>query len=138
MVYHITGIQASHGVWVDHMDLSSDRDHDKDYYDGLLDVTHGCYGVTLSYNYLHDHWKAVLMCVLKSIFRFYYMPDYIYIYPSSGHSDSNGAEDGAIRVTLHHNYWYNLNSRMPSFRFGQGTHNFTSPHLTSSIQYTHA
>lgn len=61
LITGIQGIQSSHGVWVDHMDLSSDRDHDKDYYDGLLDVTHGCYGITLSYNYLHDHWKAVLM-----------------------------------------------------------------------------
>lgn len=83
---------------IDHVELSSDRDHDKDYYDGLLDVTHGCFGITLSYNILHDHWKSSLV----------------------GHSDSNGAEDVAIRVTYHHNYWYNLNSRLPSFRFGQG------------------
>ncbi|EEB95458.1 hypothetical protein MPER_05573 [Moniliophthora perniciosa FA553] len=27
------GIQASSQVWVDHVDLSSDKDHDKDYYD---------------------------------------------------------------------------------------------------------
>ena len=33
------GIQASTNVWVDHMDLSSDRDHDKDYYDGTSAYT---------------------------------------------------------------------------------------------------
>lgn len=32
-------IKYSKNVWVDHVDLSNDRDHDKDYYDGLVDVT---------------------------------------------------------------------------------------------------
>ncbi|KAI5848508.1 putative pectate lyase A [Morchella snyderi] len=92
-------IQAATNVWIDHNDLSSDLDHDKDYYDGLLDITHGADWITVSYNYLHDHWKASLV----------------------GHSDSNSAEDtGHLTVTYHHNYWKNLNSRGPSFRFGTG------------------
>ncbi|KAG6836910.1 hypothetical protein H0H93_001276 [Arthromyces matolae] len=92
------GIQASHQVWVDHVDLSSDRDHDKDYYDGLLDLTHGITGVTVTNSKLYTHWKASLI----------------------GHSDSNGAEDVAITVTLANNNWTNLNSRTPSLRFGHG------------------
>jgi len=92
------GIQASSQVWVDHADLSSDRDHDKDYYDGLLDVTHGCTGVSITNSKLYNHWKASLV----------------------GHSDSNGAEDTPITVTYAGNYWSNLNSRTPSFRFGHG------------------
>jgi pectate lyase len=93
------GIQASTNVWVDHCDLSSDRDHDKDYYDGILDITHASDFITVSNTYLHDHWKASLV----------------------GHSDNNGAEDtGHLRVTYHNNYWYNINSRMPSYRFGTG------------------
>jgi pectate lyase len=92
------GIQSSHQVWVDHVDLSSDKDHDKDYYDGLLDITHGCTGVTVTNSYLHDHYKASLV----------------------GHSDSNGAEDTPITVTYALNRWKNLNSRTPSFRFGHG------------------
>ncbi|KAJ1309321.1 hypothetical protein OPQ81_004982 [Rhizoctonia solani] len=92
------GIQASNRVWVDSVDLSSDRDHDKDYYDGLLDITHGAYAVSVTNSYLHDHWKASLV----------------------GHSDSNEAEDLAIQVTYAFNKWYNLNSRTPSFRFGHG------------------
>lgn len=67
-------------------------------YDGLLDVTHGCTGITLSNNHIHDHFKASLV----------------------GHSDSNAAEDTAIRVTYFNNFFENLNSRGPSFRFGQG------------------
>jgi pectate lyase len=92
------GIQAAHQVWVDHVDLSSDRDHDKDYYDGLLDITHGCTGVTVTNSKLYTHWKASLI----------------------GHSDDNGTEDTPITVTMANNYWYNLNSRTPSFRFGHG------------------
>jgi len=92
------GIQSAHQVWVDHADLSSDRDHDKDFYDGLLDITHGCTGVTVTNTKLYTHWKASLV----------------------GHSDSNGAEDTPMTVTFANNYWFNLNSRTPSFRFGHG------------------
>ncbi|KAK6392265.1 hypothetical protein LTR65_003721 [Meristemomyces frigidus] len=103
------GIQASTNVWVDHCELSSDRDHDKDYYDGLCDVTHASDFVTISNTYFHDHWKASLV----------------------GHSDSNGDEDtGHLRVTYANNYWYNINSRMPSLRFGTG-HVFNSYYDTA-------
>ncbi|KAJ7148541.1 pectate lyase [Mycena crocata] len=100
------GVQSSSQVWVDHCDLSSDLDHDKDFYDGLLDIkpsTHGVTGLTATNNKLYTHWKASLV----------------------GHSDSNGAEDTAITVTMALNYWLNLNSRTPSFRFGHG-HIFNS------------
>ncbi|CAL3972082.1 unnamed protein product [Diplocarpon coronariae] len=91
------GIQAASNVWVDHCDLSSDRDHDKDYYDGLLDVTHASDYITISNTHLHDHWKASLV----------------------GHSDSNGAEDkGHLIVTYANNFFENINSRGPSIRFG--------------------
>ncbi|XP_006457584.1 hypothetical protein AGABI2DRAFT_139877 [Agaricus bisporus var. bisporus H97] len=92
------GIQEAHQVWVDHVDLSSDRDHDKDFYDGLLDITHGCTGITVTNSRLHDHWKGSLV----------------------GHSDSNGSEDTPMTVTYASNWWHNLNSRTPSFRFGHG------------------
>ncbi|KAJ8455031.1 hypothetical protein ONZ45_g19077 [Pleurotus djamor] len=92
------GIQNAHQVWVDHVDLSSDRDHSKDFYDGLLDITHGCTGITVTNSVLHDHWKGSLI----------------------GHSDSNGAEDRAITVTYANNFFFTLNSRTPSFRFGTG------------------
>ncbi|KAG8677974.1 hypothetical protein FRC09_020235 [Ceratobasidium sp. 395] len=91
-------VQAANRVWIDSVDLSSDRDHDKDYYDGLLDITHGVYAATVTNSYLHDHWKGSLV----------------------GHSDSNESEDKAIQVTYAYNKWYNLNSRTPSFRFGHG------------------
>ncbi|KAH8590653.1 putative pectate lyase A [Bisporella sp. PMI_857] len=93
------GVQVATNVWIDHVDLSSDLDHDKDYYDGLIDFTHAADFVTVSNSYIHDHWKASLV----------------------GHSDSNSAEDtGHLRITYSNNYWYNINSRTPSLRFGTG------------------
>ncbi|KAK6086646.1 pectate lyase B [Seiridium cupressi] len=78
-------IQASKNVWVGHVDVSSDLNNGKDYYDGLI--------------YIHDHYKASLV----------------------GHSDSNGDEDTShLTVTYTNNYWNNVNSRTPSFRFGTG------------------
>jgi pectate lyase len=67
-------------------------------YDGLLDITHGCTGITVSNSKLHDHWKTSLV----------------------GHSDKNGDEDKKLTVTMALNHWINLNSRTPSFRFGHG------------------
>lgn len=49
------GIQASKNVWVDHVDVSSDMDNGKDYYDGLIDVTHASEWVTISHSKIHDH-----------------------------------------------------------------------------------
>ncbi|KAK4502714.1 hypothetical protein PRZ48_006140 [Zasmidium cellare] len=91
------GVQKSTNVWLDHLDLSSDMDHGKDYYDGLVDVTHAADYVTISNVYFHDHYKVSLV----------------------GHSDSNGDEDtGHLTVTYANNYWSNVNSRLPSVRFG--------------------
>lgn len=64
-----------------------------------MDFTHAADYVTVSNSYIHDHWKASLI----------------------GHSDSNSAEDtGHLRVTFANNYFQNLNSRGPSYRFGTG------------------
>ena len=92
-------VQASTKVWVDHNSFSADRNHDKDYYDGLLDINHGSDYVTVSWNTFKDHFKGSLV----------------------GHSDNNASEDtGHLRVTYHHNSFDNVNSRIPSLRFGTG------------------
>jgi len=93
---HLEGPNVHH-IWIDHCDLSSDTSHGEDYYDGLLDITHAVDYVTVSWTVFHDHWKTSLI----------------------GHSDDNAAEDaGHFLVTYHHNYFYNVNSRLPSNRFG--------------------
>jgi pectate lyase len=90
-------IQKSTNVWVDHCDLSATRDGDKDFYDGLVDLSHAADFVTISYTYFHDHSKGSLV----------------------GHSDSNASEDtGHLRVTYANNYFNNVRSRGPLLRFG--------------------
>jgi len=92
-------ISGASRVWIDHNDLSSDLSHGKDYYDGLLDITHAADNITVSWNKFHDHYKVSLV----------------------GHSDSNAAEDtGKLHVTYSHNWFETVNSRLPSLRFGTG------------------
>ncbi|GAB2999455.1 pectate lyase [Streptomyces pseudoechinosporeus] len=92
-------VQESTKVWIDHNSFSADRDHDKDYYDGLLDINHGSDHVTVSWNTFKDHFKGSLV----------------------GHSDNNASEDtGHLKVTYHHNHFSNVFSRIPSLRFGTG------------------
>lgn len=82
-------------VWVDHNELYSSLNVDKDYYDGLIDVKSNAEYITISWNYLHDSWKTSLV----------------------GSSDSDNYDR---KITYHHNRWENINSRGPLFRFGQG------------------
>ena len=92
-------VQASTKVWIDHNAFSSDLDHGKDYYDGLLDINHASDYVTVSWNTFKNHYKGSLV----------------------GHSDNNASEDtGHLRVTYHHNWFDQVNSRIPSLRFGTG------------------
>jgi mannan endo-1,4-beta-mannosidase len=102
--------KAAHHIWIDHNDLSGDRTAGKDDYDGLVDITHGADYITVSWNYIHDHWKGSLV----------------------GHSDSNSSEDtGKLHITYDHNYFYNINSRGPSLRFGTG-HAYNNLYQTMS------
>ncbi|KAF8599522.1 pectin lyase-like protein [Ceratobasidium sp. AG-I] len=95
----LIGLQNATNVWVDHNTFSSDLTHDKDFYDGQFDVSHGSDFITASWNVFTEHYKVSLV----------------------GHSDNNAAEDtGHLRITYHHNYFLNVNSRTPSLRFGTG------------------
>ncbi len=87
----------SKNIVIDHCEFYSDRDHGKDYYDGLLDIKNKSSFITVSWSSFHDHWKVCLMA-------------------------SNGdlaAVDSVARVTFHHNYFYNCTSRLPLIRFGK-------------------
>jgi pectate lyase len=87
---------GSKNILIDHCEFYSDRDHDKDYYDGLLDIKNGSSFITVSWTALHDHFKACLI--------------------SSGPEQNI---DTVARLTFHHNYFYNCGSRLPSIRFGK-------------------
>ncbi|KAF5024519.1 hypothetical protein F66182_3459 [Fusarium sp. NRRL 66182] len=90
-------IQKSTNVWVDHCDLSASREGDKDFYDGLVDLSHAADWVTISHTYFHDHSKGSLV----------------------GRSDKDAAEDrGRMHVTYANNHFKNVRSRGPLLRFG--------------------
>ncbi|KAJ7137554.1 pectin lyase-like protein [Mycena crocata] len=87
-------LQTSTNIWVDHNTFTSDLTHDKDFYDGQLDMDHGTEHVSRTF---HQHFKCSLV----------------------GGSDNTGDEDsGHLRVTYHHNHFLEINSRTPSLRFG--------------------
>ncbi len=100
---------GAHHVWIDHCDLSSDRDHGWDYYDSLIDIGNAADYITISWNKLHDSHIPVLI----------------------GFSDQQTGDIGHLRTTLHHNYFYNVSERQPSTRFGY-MHVFNNYILNSS------
>jgi pectate lyase len=89
-------VNGSHHLWIDGCEFYTDRDHDVDYYDGLLDIKNESSYITVSWSKFHDHHKAILI--------------------SSG---DGSVADSSIRITFHHNYFYNCGSRLPSLRFGK-------------------
>ena len=100
-------ITGAMNVWIDHCDLYSDLTHDKDYYDGLLEIKNGASFITVSHCHIHDHLKVSLI--------------------SSG-DDQVG--DTVIRATYHHNYFHDTGSRLPSIRFGKA-HIFNNYYLNN-------
>jgi pectate lyase len=90
---------TTENIWIDHNELYSTMSVDKDYYDGLIDTKSGAKNITISYNYLHDHWKASL----------------------HGHTEPDTASSNTERnITFHHNRFENIESRLPLFRYGHG------------------
>ena len=94
------GIAArnSHHIWVDHCDVYSQDEADKEDWDGLIDLTIGSSYLTVSYCYIHDHHKA---CLLNSGTMHY--EDY-----------------GKNRATYHHNYFVRTDQRNPRIGYGLG------------------
>lgn len=91
-------------IWIDHNEIYNSltvdepgltEDQVKDYYDGLVDAKGDAQFITISFNKLHHSWKTSLV----------------------GSSDSDNFNR---TLTYHHNHWYNVNSRLPLFRYGQG------------------
>ena len=80
---------AANIIWVDHCSLSN-------YGDGLIDITHGATDVTVSWSVFSMHRYAVLI----------------------GRHEMD-TEDKDIRVTLHNNWWNQIDSYAPRLRFGK-------------------
>jgi pectate lyase len=92
-------ISRTTNVWVDQCDLWSDMNNGRDFYDGLIDIVRGSDFVTVSWTRFRSHYKVMLI----------------------GNSDDAAATDrGRLRVSLQGNWFQNVNSRVPSLRFGTG------------------
>lgn len=90
---------TTENIWIDHNELYSTLSVDKDYYDGLIDTKNGAKNITISYNYLHNHWKASL----------------------HGHTEPDTESSNTERnITFHHNRFEDMESRLPLFRYGFG------------------
>ena len=66
-------------------------------HDGLLDITHSSNYVTVSYNRFSGHDKTMLI----------------------GSSNNRPADEGTLKVTIHHNRWEGIGQRAPRVRYGQ-------------------
>ncbi len=88
----------SHHIWVDHCDLGSEHDNEREDWDGLLDFTIGSSYLTASYNRFHDHDK-VSIC-------------------NSG--TQHFEDNGKMRVTYHHNMFESVTQRNPRVGYGRG------------------
>ncbi len=87
----------THHVWVDHCDLSSQKE-ERDENDGLLDFTYGSSYLTVSWCKFHDHDKTSIC--------------------SSGTRNIN--DHDRQRVTYHHNAFINCTQRNPRIGYGLG------------------
>jgi pectate lyase len=80
----------SYDVWIDHCEFS-------DYSDGLVDIGRGSHDVTVSWSEFTDHHKVMLL----------------------GWSNDPGTSDVNLEVTLHHNYFHDLDYRLPWLKYGK-------------------
>lgn len=72
----------------------------KDFYDGLLDVSEQSRFVSVSNSYFHDHQKACLC-------------------GGSNDKAETQPQGSLVRMTFYNNYFENIHSRQPLFRFGR-------------------
>lgn len=106
-LYDAISIRNATHIWIDHNAFFDDATADErqpsyfgrlyQVHDGLVDITNASDLVTLSWNIMAHHDKAMLI----------------------GSSDSASADRGRLRVTLHHNLFHDLGQRVPRLRFGQ-------------------
>lgn len=93
-------------------EIAEDGEVDKDYYDGLLDITNGAAFITVSNCYFHDHHKAILC--------------------GSGDDTNDAKYDVNIRVTFYNNYFKDIGSRIPMIRYGKA-HVFNNYYLNEKL-----
>jgi pectate lyase len=89
--------RLTRNIWIDHCEFFNEDPSvmtDADRYDGLIDIKNDCKYITISWCYFHDHHKGCL-------------------------SGSGGSDNHDRLITMHHNYFNNISSRIPLQRFGK-------------------
>ncbi|AOS64930.1 pectate lyase family protein [Actinoalloteichus hymeniacidonis] len=94
---------GSTNIWIDHNTFLPG-------YDGSLDIKRESDFVTVSWNHFDGTDKTSLL----------------------GHSDNHSADANHLRVTYHHNFYDNTNTRNPRIRYGRGVHVFNNYYLNSN------
>lgn len=101
--YDSITIKGGNNIWIDHCIFEDSKTEEIKYFgrkyeqhDGLVDITDGADNITVSYNIFRNHNKTMLI----------------------GSSDNKKSDDGKLKVTLHHNYFYNTVQRVPRVRYG--------------------
>jgi pectate lyase len=95
-----TGSSTGGNYWIDHCEFYNEYPTlpetaaKKDKYDGILDFKQQVSKITISWCYIHDHWKCSLI----------------------GFSTDKDPYDR--KITYHHNWFKNIKSRAPSYRAG--------------------
>lgn len=96
-----TSSNRCNNIWIDHCEffnvepIRNPSASLKDKYDGLLDIKKTSEYITISWCYFHDHYKAILV----------------------GYTASDTYDR---KITMHHNRFERVNSRVPSYRGGTG------------------
>jgi pectate lyase len=95
-------IENGSNVWIDHNEMFAVNNECNGSPDGdltfesAIDIKKNSQNITVSYNYIHDSKKVGL----------------------DGHTQSNGTTDFQRTITYHHNYYKNVNARLPLQRGG--------------------
>lgn len=123
--YDAIGIQGAEHIWIDHNTITDfpmtddllpiENGKPKQCHDGAIDITRGANYVSVTYNVLDRHDKTMLI----------------------GHSDSNTADIGRLKITISNNVFTAITQRAPRLRFGQ-VHVFNNYHVGSKTAPVYA
>lgn len=123
--YDAIGILGAEHVWIDRNTITDvpvtddtlpiENGKIKQCHDGAVDITRGGNYVSVTYNVFDRHDKTLLI----------------------GHSDSNTADIGRLKITIANNVFTAISQRAPRVRFGQ-VHLFNNYHVGSKTASVYA
>jgi pectate lyase/pectin methylesterase-like acyl-CoA thioesterase len=123
--YDAIGIQGAEHVWIDRNTITDvpvtddtlpiENGKTKQCHDGAIDITRGANYVSVTYNVFDRHDKTMLI----------------------GHSDSNTADIGRLKITIANNVFTAITQRSPRVRYGQ-VHLFNNYHVGSKTASVYA